>query len=61
MNNKQIDELDDLTLYLYFDLAILKSAVKDSENLEIYVLEKFIERIYKCSEKIRNIFDNEII
>ena len=61
MNKEQINELDDLTLTLNFDLAILNSAIKDSDNLEVYTLEHFIEKIYLNSEKIRKIFDNEII
>lgn len=28
MDNKQISKLDDLTLDLYFDLAVLNSAIK---------------------------------
>ena len=58
MNKEQIEKLDDLTLDINFDLAILNSAVKDSENLEVCTLENFVERIYQNSEKIRNIFDN---
>lgn len=44
MDNKQISKLGDLTLDLYFDLAVLNSAIKISEDLEVCVLENFIER-----------------
>jgi hypothetical protein len=60
MNKEQITRLDDLTLKLNFDLAILNSAVKDSENLEVCVLNPFVEKIYQDSEEIRTIFDNEL-
>lgn len=61
MNKAQIEEIDNLTLDLNFDLAVLYSAIKDAdEELEVYMLENFIERIYKISSNIRNIFDNEI-
>lgn len=59
MNENQIDRLDVLTLELNNDLAVLRSAVKDNLDLEVCSLEHFVERIYKDSEEIRNIFDNE--
>lgn len=59
MNTDQIKRLDDLTICINFDLAILNSALKDSENLEVCVLEDFVERIYVQSKKIRDIFDDE--
>jgi hypothetical protein len=58
MNKEQIQKLDDLTLMLNFDLAVLNSATQD-DNLEIYMLNPFVEKIYKDSEEIRTIFDNE--
>lgn len=61
MNKEQIIRLDNLTLGLNFDLAILNSAIKDTDNLEVCALNSFVEKIYQDSEKIRNIFDNEII
>lgn len=60
MNKEQITKLDSLTLELHFDLAILNSAIKDTDNLETCTLGHFVERIYQDSEEIRNIFDNEI-
>lgn len=60
MNTEELEKLDDLTLDLSFDLSILNSAIKDSENLKLYELTNFVERIYQDSEKIRKIFDNEI-
>jgi hypothetical protein len=60
MNKEQIERLDALTLGLNFNLAVLNSAVKNNDNLEVYSLEHFIEIIYKDSEKIRNIFEDEI-
>lgn len=60
MNEEQIERLDNLTLDITFDLAILNSAVKDDNNLETYVLENFVRRLYQTSVKIRNIFDNEL-
>lgn len=59
MNEEQIERLDALTLELNNDLAVLKSAVKDNLDLEVCSLEHFVERIYKDSEEIRNIFDSE--
>jgi len=60
MNETQMSKLDDLTLYLNFDLSILKSSLKDDENLEVCTLTHFVERIYQDSEKIRDIFNNTI-
>lgn len=61
MNKTQIEELDNLTLDLNFDLAVLYNAIKDAdEELEVYMLENFVKRIYKISNNLRNIFDNEI-
>lgn len=60
MAKEQLEQLDILTLSLNFNLAILNSAVKDSENLEICMLESFVEKIYMTSNEIRNIFNNEI-
>lgn len=60
MNKEQIERLDELSLDLNFDLAILNSAVKDSINLEVCVLNNFVERIYQTSVEIRNIFEDEI-
>ncbi len=61
VKTKQITRLDDLTLELNFDLAILYSAVSNPDKLEICALNHFVEKIYYASEEIRNIFDNEII
>lgn len=61
MNTNQLQSLDNLTLSLNFNLAILNSAVKDGENLETCMLESFVEKIYMTSNEIRNIFNNEII
>lgn len=61
MDINQIDRLDNLTLGLSFDLAILNSAIKGGDTLEVCALEDFVEKIYHDSEKIRNIFDNEIV
>jgi hypothetical protein len=59
MDEDQIEKLDTLTLKLNNDLAVLKSAVKDYLDLEVCSLEHFVERIYKDSEEIRNIFNGE--
>lgn len=61
MNKEQIEKLDELTLNINFDLAILAGAVKDYDNLEVCMLEDFVERIYKNSKEIRNIFEEEVI
>lgn len=62
MNKNPIQALDDLTLCLNFDLAILYSAIQDAnEELEVHMLENFIKKIYEHSKEIRNIFDNEVI
>lgn len=61
MNEKQTNKLDELTLDINFNLAILKSAIKnDDADLEICVLESFVENIYQTSQKIRNLFENEL-
>lgn len=59
MNENQTQSLDDLTLAINFDLAILNSAVKDGENLEICMLEDFVEKIYQTSKEVREIFENQ--
>lgn len=60
MNEEQLQRLDRLTLCLNFDLTILNSALKGNDNLEIFILEDFVEKIYQNSEKIRRIFDSEV-
>jgi len=62
MNQESIQKIDDLTLDLNMDLSILNSAVKNFDNdLEVCSLVNFIEKIYKLSDEIREIFDNFII
>lgn len=59
MNEENIEKLNNLTLDLNFDLAILNSAISNfDENLEICMLENFVKDIYKKSEEIRSIFNN---
>lgn len=60
MNEEQLQRLDRLILCLNFDLTILNSALKGNDNLEIFILEDFVEKIYQNSEKIRRIFDSEV-
>lgn len=59
MNKEQIERIDELTMNLNFDLAILNSAVKDFDNLEVCVLDNFVEKIYISSGEIRSIFEDE--
>lgn len=61
MNFSQIQRLDDLTIELDNGLAILNSAIKADEGLEVCELADFISQIYKNSQKIRTIFDDEIV
>lgn len=61
MKKEQIEKLDELTLDVNFDLAILTSAVRDYDNLEVCMLESFMKKIYKNSKEIRNIFEDEVI
>lgn len=51
-------KLDDLTLDLNMDLCVLNSAVNNCDNLEVCCLTNFVERLYKTSEDIRDIFIN---
>lgn len=60
MNKEQINRLDELTLYMNFDLTILNSALKDENNLEVCALGHFVEQIHQKSEEIRNIFVDEL-
>ena len=60
MNKEQIFEIDDLTLKLNFDLAILNSAISNGDDLEVCVFENFVESLYQKSEDIRRIFDNNV-
>ena len=59
MDKEQMLEIENLTTKLNFDLAILNSAVKDTDNFEVCVLNDFVEKIYQDSEKVRDIFNNE--
>jgi len=60
MNKEQINKIDDLTLDINFNLAILKSAIKnDDTDLELCFLEPFVENIYQTSQEIRDMFVNE--
>ena len=61
MNKSQIQRLDDLTMVIVNDLAILNSAVKANEGLEVCELEDFVSQIYQNSQKIRIIFDDEVV
>lgn len=62
MNNEQINRLDDLTFNINCDLAILNSAVNNADkDLEVYLLGNFVDKIYEKSQKIRNIFEDEIL
>lgn len=61
MNELKIDKLDELTLNLNFSLAILSSVTRNCDDLEIYMLENFVEEIYKISTEIREIFNNSIL
>lgn len=57
MSNTEIQKLDNLILDLNFDLCILNSALKDDDgDLELCILSRFVERIYKTSNEIRDIF-----
>lgn len=61
MNNQEIQKLDELTLDLNMDLAILNSAVGSfDDNLQICDLINFVKKIYKNSEEIRNIFNDSL-
>ena len=61
MNISQIQRLDNLTLEIESNLAILNSAVKANDGLEVCELEDFVSQIYQNSQKIRKIFDDEIV
>lgn len=59
MNKEQIQKIDNLTLDINFNLAILYNAIKDAdEKLEIYMLDDFVKNIYENSKEIRAIFEN---
>lgn len=61
MSNSEIQKLDELTLDLNFDLCILNSAIKgDDGDLEPCILTGFVEKIYKTSNEIRNIFADSL-
>jgi hypothetical protein len=59
MNKEQLQKIDWLTLDLNMDLSVLNSAVMSfNDDLQICDLINFVERIYKTSDEIREIFDN---
>lgn len=59
MNSNDLQKLDNLSLELNANLCLLKSAVTSfDEDLEVYDLIYFVEKIYKLSNQIRKIFNN---
>lgn len=57
MNQQEMQKLDELTLDLNMDLCILKSAVMCfDDDLEASDLVNFVQKLYKTSNEIRNIF-----
>jgi len=62
MNQELIQRIDELTLDLNMDLSILNSAVRNFDgDLEVCSLVNFVEKIYKLSDEIREIFNNSLI
>ncbi len=59
MDRQKLKKLGALTFDLNMDLSILNSAVKNiDDDLEVCSLVNFIERIYKTSNDIMDIFYN---
>lgn len=59
MNKKEMQKIDELTLDLYENLCILKSAIACfDKNLEVSDLVSFSEQIFQISNEIREIFNN---
>ena len=62
MNQEEISKIDELTLYLDTDVRILRNAITnpDNDDLQIFDLVDFIEKISKTSMEIRNIFTSSL-
>jgi hypothetical protein len=60
MNQEEILRLENLAVDLNTDLCILKNAIKnnDDNDLQITDLMDSLEKIYKISNKIREISSN---
>ena len=58
MNQEEIERIDELTIDLNTDLRILKNAVTNPDNDDLYMhdLVDFVEKISKISEEVRNVF-----
>lgn len=57
MNEEKLDKLDEFTLEMYSKLNILNSALKeDYDDLEIYAVSDFVEKIYNDLKSIRKLF-----
>lgn len=62
MNQEEISKVEILSIDINTDLCILINAMKNSDdnNLEIDDLILFVDRIYKASNEMRNIFVNSL-
>lgn len=59
MNQQELQKLDELTLDLNMDLCILKSAIICfDDDLKTSDLVNFVQKLYKISNEIRDIFYN---
>lgn len=62
MNQEELRKAEILSVDINTDLCILKNAIKNSDNnnLQMSDLIDFIEKIYKISDEMRNIFINSL-
>lgn len=61
MNEQEIQKLDNLTLDLKMDIAVLNSAVGSfDDNLQVCDLINFVGKIYKKSKEVRDIFNDSL-
>lgn len=61
MTDEELGKIEILSININTDLCILKNAMTNQENdLHITDLTDFVEKIYKASNEIRNVFVNSI-
>lgn len=62
MNQEELRKAEILSTDINTDLCILKNAIKNSDNNNLHMsdLIDFIERIYKTSDEMRNVFINSL-
>ena len=62
MNAEELAKVEVLSLDINTDLCILKNAMTNPDNNDLLIsdLVNFVEKIYKASDEMRNVFINAL-